>query len=190
MFNPIQIGSACNKLSEFLVRISEVPNVNLDKICFSLPIDVGGDKVVLKEEPGFFAVEMPEFTHEFLSDKPNAKTVCAAVLAYQSVARRDENEDKAQELVCSMAKNGDVFVEDMDSNIIDLFLKMWSDAYGEDEPAMYVHASTNDRTGETVITGYIKTKLSPAEIAARANEDGAAEMTSAVGGSVKMKEAM
>lgn len=173
MFTADQITAFCRRMADFTHRIQEVPGADPERIKLSLPIEVCGNEVVLEEDALHFAVVTPDFTHEFIGDKPNPKTVLACVKAYKATCEAaSRNENLAQALVCSMANNGYVYVENMDSHVIELFLHLWSDAYGEDEPDLYIKTSTNEATDETVVSGYIRTRLTSADIAARNNEDG------------------
>ena len=173
MLTADEITNLGRRVAAFALRVQEVPGADPERITLSLPIEVCGNEVVLEEDALHFAVIMPDFTREFIGDKPNPKTVLACVKAYKATCEAAaRNESLAQALVCSMANNGHVYVENMDSHVIELFLHMWSDAYGEDEPDLYVKTSTNEATDETVVSGYIRTRLTSADIAARNNEDG------------------
>ena len=76
--------------------------------------------------------------------------------------------DMYNTLACKLSQYGIVYIESITPKMFDLFLKIWSDAYGEDHPDAFMKKHPNGRE----IYGFVRTNLTPAQIAAKKNEDG------------------
>lgn len=86
--------------------------------------------------------------------------------AIRTMCGRDEIEEQAQALVNKMASNGFVYVENMPNAVVNLFKNMWSDAYGEDLLLCFLKP-----VGTKHVTGFIKTNMTAAQIAAKNQEE-------------------
>jgi hypothetical protein len=76
--------------------------------------------------------------------------------------------DMLNALACKLSQHGIVYIESIAPKMLDLFLKIWSDAYGEDHPDTFMKEHPNGHE----IYGFVRTNLTPAQIAAKNNEDG------------------
>lgn len=171
MLTQHQVISISKAVAAFFARIDSIPGIDPNKIVFSMPLEICGNHVVIEETPSAVTVKYPEFTHDFQA-KPSKEVLAAAIKAYEHTSAEEQNFQTAQTLVASMADKGYVYVQDMRSEVIDLFLRLWSDAYGEDRPEMFVKEFPLCGMNEKSVTGFIKTRLTPADIAAKNNEDG------------------
>lgn len=159
------------KLHQFMELLDDVAGVDVSSLTMSVTVNIGDEKAIFELHPDKAAIRYPEMDHVFF-DVPSKKEVTAAFEAYRQLYERTAGMRAAQALVAAVANNGHAYVENTPSIVIDTFLKIWSDAYGEDRPDLFLKMSKAPKTGEIFHTGYIKTRLTPEKIAAMKNEDG------------------
>lgn len=167
MFPHNQISSAAIRLAEFLASIDEVPGVNLTNLTYKMPVqhDSCPDLMAIESSTAGTTMIFKEFSH-LITGAPDQKEIMESVRAAREMNKRQAGMKAAQDLVTEVAANGSAFIENVPGRIIDMFLKIWCDAYGEDSPDLFLR-----KCGEAY-TGYIKTHLTSEEIAAMKNEDG------------------
>lgn len=165
-----RLAVAGAKLHQFMELLDDVACVDVSSLTMSVAVDIGDERAVFELYPDKAVIRYLEMDQVFFGI-PSKKEVTAAFEAYRQLYERTTG-IAAQALVAIVANNGHAFVENTPSNVIDTFLKLWSDAYGEDHPDLFLKVSKTLETGEVFHTGYIKTHLTPEEIAAKKNEDG------------------
>lgn len=167
MFPHNQLSSAAIRLATFLASIDEVPGVNLANLTYKIQVqhDSCPDLVAIESSVAGTTMIFKEFSH-LIAGAPDQKEIMESVRAAREMNKRQAGMKAAQDLVTEVAANGSAFIENVPGRIVNMFLKLWSDAYGEDSPELFLR-----KCGEAY-TGYIKTHLTPEEIAAKKNEDG------------------
>lgn len=179
MISNEQFAIAGTRLHQFMELLDEVPGVNAKSLSLSIEVDVGNNQIAtFKMQPGMTAIHFPDLDEVFFSEAdgigtfPSQREIADAFAAYRKISEKNAAMQAAQALVEAVANNGHTYVENTPSGVIDMFLKLWSDAYGEDRPDLFLRCSEAALTGETFHTGFIKTRLDATKIAARKNEDG------------------
>ena len=156
------------QLSRFITAIEDLDGKNLSSLSFEI-------KVTDKRYPGLksirwspdaFILMFEEHEHHYAGE-PNKKELMNA-LSRHKAAHLDIDIDMLHALACKLSQYGLVYIESISPKMFDFFLKTWSDAYGEDHPDVFMKRHPNGRD----IYGFVRTNLTPAQIAAKNNEDG------------------
>ena len=162
------IVAMARKLSQFANAIDELECIKHNSLSFEI-------KVTDKRYPGLnsirwspdgFILMFDEHEHHYAGE-PNKKELMNALSRHRA-ASLDIDIDMLHALGCKLSQHGIVYIESITPKMFDFFLKTWSDAYGEDHPDIFMKKHPNGRE----IYGFVRTNLTPAQIAAKNNEDG------------------
>lgn len=167
MLTSAQIENMSHRFSKFLCAIAGIDGVISESISFDVAIlspkheslisaVLEDDDVVLCFDDGEVTIPAREAT---------STRVESAVKAHVAAAHR--RSEMTEKLIKQLATDGFVYVDDLTQEDVNEALLAWSDAYGEDKPDCYLRKSAEGK-----ICGFIKTRLSKEEIAARNDEDG------------------
>lgn len=157
------IAAMARKLSQFANAIDELECIKHNSLSFEI-------KVTDKRYPGLnsirwspdgFILMFEEHEHHYAGE-PNKKELMNAL------SRHLATNLEIDALTCKLSQHGIVYIESITPKMFNLFLKTWSDAYGEDHPDIFMKPHPNGRE----IYGFVRTNLTPAQIAAKNNEDG------------------
>lgn len=154
-FNPVK---AAETLARFVTMLKGVPGVNWDSLSFAVPVAHTYGRLRAAElRPDGFFLHFDDVSAHFGHEDVTADKINEVI----------EDHDKVKSAMASMIKEGQVFLTNISSDRLDQLLKTWSDAFGEDNPSLFLHPS-----GVNCFTGYVRTNLTPRQIAAMMNEDG------------------
>lgn len=162
------IAAMARMLSQFANAIDELEGIKHDSLSFEI-------KVTDKRYPGLksirwspdgFVLMFEEHEHHYAGE-PNKKELVNALNRHRA-AHLDIDIDVLHALACELSQYGLVYIASISPKMFDFFLKTWSDAYGEDHPDVFMKRHPNGRD----IYGFVRTNLTPAQIAAKKNEDG------------------
>lgn len=164
------MNSAICRFAHFLACIRDVEGVDFGSICHDVAVHS-------KACPDLMSITMEgkDFHFQFIDseqtlvDKGAPITnadITNVIKRYNAVKQNDE---RMANLVDEIAKSGGVFVESIDLNDLRTLQAIWSDAYGEDRLELY-----GVTVKQNTFRGYIRTALTPEQIAAMDNVDGPA----------------
>ena len=160
------LQNAIQQVSSFLSIISCIKNVDIKDIAIEANVTSTWvpNLTAMKWRPGSFEIKFKDSSTR-LPAMPSPGKLAAILREHEAPYSSPES---LCELACKLAEYGFVYIEAISPESLNAFLKIWSDAYGEDHPDTFVHQRINSPT----LYGFIRTKLTPEEIAARDNEDG------------------
>lgn len=166
MLVPALLDNVIRQLASFIGTVSCVKNVHIKNV--SIEAHVASSHVpsltAMKWGPEGFEIKFKDSVTR-LPAMPSPGKLDAILREHEAPYSSPES---LCELACKLAEHGFVYIEAISPESLDAFLKLWSDAYGEDHPDTFVHQRINSPT----LYGFVRTKLTPEEIAARDNEDG------------------
>ena len=160
------LHNTIQQVSSFLGIISCIKNVNIKDIAIEARVTSTWvpSLTAMKWGPEGFEIKFKDSSTR-LPTMPSPSKLAAILREHEAPYSSPES---LCELACKLAEHGFVYIEAISPESLNAFLKIWSDAYGEDHPDTFVHQRINSPT----LYGFVRTKLTPEEIAARDNEDG------------------
>lgn len=166
MFTPMEITGVAQRLASFCTAVDGIDGVDLLNTTIEVKVNSKQipDLVSFKVTPSVFVIQYKEDTHVF--PKPPSPEMLKAALKKHQAAHLDV--EMLHALACKLSQHGIVYIEAITPELFDFFLKTWSDAYGEDNPDIFMKRHPNGHD----LYGFVRTNLTPAQIAARNNEDG------------------
>lgn len=166
MFIPAMLDNVIQQLSSFIGTISCVKNIRIKS--FSIEAHMTSSDVpnltAMKWGPEGFEIQFKDSATR-LPTMPSPSKLDAILREHAAPYSDVESLCK---LAGKLADHGFVYIEAISPESLNAFLKIWSDAYGEDRPDTFVHKRIDSPT----LYGFVRTKLTPAQIAAKKNEDG------------------
>lgn len=166
MFIPALLDNVIQQLASFVGTISCVKNIRIKNV--SIEAHVTSSHVpsltAMKWGPEGFEIKFKDSATRLPAMPSPGKL--DAILREHAAPYSDV--ESLCKLASKLAEHGFVYIEAISPESLDAFLKIWSDAYGEDRPDTFVH----QRVDSPTLYGFIRTHLTPAQIAAKDNEDG------------------
>lgn len=163
----IQFNHLATRLAHFYTLINSIRGVvNMDDVTFEVKVNSKAlpDLVSLKLTRGTFTIQYKEDVQTF----PTLPTPQELIKALNDLEAAYLEAKMLSTLVHKLARDGYVYIAAITPKLLDVFLKVWSDAYGEDNPEVFMKKHSNG----SELFGFVRTNLLDDDIAARNNEDG------------------
>lgn len=166
MLNATQLTALANRMSAFAVLAESIPGVMFDKVAFDVPVinNQREDLISVTVDGDEVSLNFTDYVHTIYQATP--QKVAEAIQKHIANALPSWIPDVIRDL----AEHRVTEVADISEDDLPKFFQAWSDAYGEDKPDCFLK-----KNKEGKVRGFIKTRLTPAQIAAKNNEDGDAD---------------
>lgn len=157
-----------SRIAHFLAIVESVEGVEFNSLCLDVTVRSKKcpDLMAITMEGNDIILQYIDMEHTISGEK-NAVSVQQVHDAIRKYIEMKQKDTFIADLVDTIAKDGGVFVNSIDTEDLICLQSIWSDAYGEDRLEVFMHP-INKNTHR----GYIRSNLSPQEIKARQNEDG------------------